>query len=240
MDLVLSRCGRAEPVDGAARRWPVGHSGGMTTERIDQETRLAKRIEAGLLAQELLDRGSWEVEATPEELQSLAEEGRRAKEELVLAHLGLVSVIAAEAARRARCAGYADLFQEGCVALHQAVLSYDWRKGPFGPYAGMWIRSGIKRVRPRRWAVLDETDLEDGAPVRALDRSVTQAGLAQVLQVIPAPQSRVLRLRSGWEGEPRTRQAVADELGLTVAKVRHLERMGLESVRREWELAEAA
>jgi len=203
------------------------------------EIQLAKRIEAGLYAQEMLDSGVPTPQATPEELRTLAEEGRQARDDLVLAHLGLVKVIAGEMSRRRR-APFADMFQEGCVAIQQAVMSYDWHKGPFGPYAGMWIRAAVRRIGPQGWVPIDDMEVEDSAPSRACDSSVDNEGLAQVLQLIPKSQRDVLRWRSGLDGEPRTRKDIADQLGLSIAKVRYLERTGLESVRNLWDEAEAA
>ncbi|MDR2930147.1 MAG: sigma-70 family RNA polymerase sigma factor [Propionibacteriaceae bacterium] len=211
----------------------------MNSEQAQREERLAKRIEAGLIAQELLDQGSWSVKASAEELETLAAEGRQARDDLVLAHLGLVTVIAAESHRR-RGVPFADLFQEGCVAIQQAVMSYDWRKGPFGPYAGLWIRSAVRRMAQRPWVPIEQVEVVDLAVGQSYERTVSRTGMAQILQVVPRAEREVLQLRSGWNGKPRTRQAVATELGLTVAKVRHLERSGLATVREQWELAEAA
>ena len=209
------------------------------SKHLDDEIRLAKRIEAGLLAQEILEGGTGSVMATTEELRALVEEGRQAKEDLIMAHLGLVRVIAAETSRIRRVP-FADLFQEGCVALQQAVMSYDWRKGAFGPYAGMWVRSTVRRVNTTNWMPIDQVEVEDPTPSQACDRSVTHDGLAQVLELIPSSQRKVLRLRTGWDGQPHSRRDVAVQLGMTVSKVRHLERVGLESMRRHWETLEAA
>jgi len=203
------------------------------------EIRLAKRIEAGLFAQEMIDSGLAAPLATAEELHTLAEEGRQARDELVLANLGLVKVIAGEMARRRR-ASFADLFQEGCVAIQQAVMSYDWHKGPFGPYAGMWVRAAVRKIGPQGWVPIDELEVEDCTPLRECESSVTNEGLAQVLQLIPASQRDVLRMRSGLDGEPRTRKDIADQMGLSISKVRYLERTGLESVKTLWDEAEAA
>ena len=203
------------------------------------EIRLAKRVEAGLLAQEILEGGAAHGTATVEELRILVEEGRQARDDLVLSHLGLVKVIAGEAARRRRTP-FADLFQEGCVAIQQAVMSYDWRKGPFGPYAGMWVRAAVRRAGPSGWVPIDGLEVEDPAPGHDPETSAVHEGLAQVLRMIPATQQEILRMRSGWDGQPCTRKEIASRMGLTVSKVRHLERVGLESVRTLWDVAEAA
>ena len=226
------------PVHRAHNRLWIGNSISMNVQQTD-ETRLAKRIEAGLFAQEMLDSGAPAALATDEELRTLVEEGMKARDDLVLAHLGLVKVIAGEMSRRRR-SSFADLFQEGCVALQQAVMSYDWHKGPFGPYAGMWIRAAVRRIGPQGWVPIDDVEVEDSAPAIECESSIDNEGLAQVLQLIPKSQRDVLRWRSGLDGEPRTRKDIADQLGLSIAKVRYLERTGLESVRTLWDEAEAA
>jgi len=212
---------------------------GMEMNRIEHETRLAKKIEAGLLAQDALDTGEWPAGATAAELRTLVAEGFQAKDDLVLGHLGLVSVIAAEASRQ-RAGQFSDLFQEGCVGIQQAVLTYDWRKGPFGPYAAMWIRTAVRRSWPRSWVPVENLEIPDAAPVTSIDRRITHDRLARVLQLIPPAERRVLRLRTGWQGERRTLHEIAGEMGLTVSKVRSLEKSGVELVRRCWELGEAA
>lgn len=204
----------------------------------EHEIKLAKRIEAGLLAQEMLEAGE-PGQASDEELTVLAEEGRQAKEELILSHLGLVKIIALESAKYGKVP-LADLFQEGCVGLQQAVMRYDWRKGPFGPYAGMWIRAAVRRTTSHGWVPIDEVEVEDHSVTHHHENTATHNGLAQVLQLVPAREREVLLLRSGWDGQPQSRKAIASNLGLTVAKVRNLEKAGIETMREQWELAVAA
>jgi RNA polymerase sigma factor (sigma-70 family) len=211
----------------------------MDTLRNQRENQLAKRIEAGLLAGELLGGQPWAVATTAEELQTLVDEGRAALEVLVLTHLGLVHVIAAEAARR-RQTPFRDVFQDGCVALQQAVMSYDWRKGPFGPYAGMWIRAAVRRKDPRAWVPLDQVELVDTAVVGALTHQETRQGLDRALATIPHYQGEVVRLRAGWQGRALSLRETAGQLGVSVAQVRLWERDGLQALRDRWRMADAA
>ena len=211
----------------------------MDYHQIDHDIMLAKRIEAGLIAQDILDGATNAVAATDDELQALAEQGRLARDELVLAHLGLVTIIAAESARFQKLP-FQDLFQEGCLALQQAVMSYDWRKGPFGTYAGMWIRAAVRRTAPRSWLPIERVEVEDAVNTQVLEQSMTRAGLARVLELIPRGERDVIRLRTGWGGKPMSRRDTAEQLGISVAKVRLLERTGIDLMRQHWELAEAA
>jgi len=219
-------------------------------ERPD-EIALAKRIEAGLLAQELLDRGgdpsptppgcgpqealSPPVASSREELAWLVAEGRSARDELIAAHLGLVGTIAGEVARRRRLP-FDDLFQEGCLALQEAVMRYDWRKGALGPYAAIWIRVVVRRYRAQNWQPIDQLDLEDRSIQDRLDRIDDRVALTAVLAYAPEQVARILKLRCGWEGKPQTRQQVGLSLGLTPATVRQIERDGLRQIRRQWGL----
>ncbi|GAB3888874.1 hypothetical protein GCM10027612_30180 [Microbispora bryophytorum subsp. camponoti] len=63
----------------------------------EQEVELAKRIEAGLFAEQLLDSGRREpkiADAADEELERIAISGRRAKDEFIQANLRLVVAVA--------------------------------------------------------------------------------------------------------------------------------------------------
>ncbi|MDR0417663.1 MAG: sigma-70 family RNA polymerase sigma factor [Propionibacteriaceae bacterium] len=222
-----------------------------------EETRLAKQIEAGLIAQGCLDGPAQRPAActgdkpvpsaagepaaggipTVEELQALARLGAAAKERMTLANIGLVRVIAAEVARR-RPIPAADLFQDGCVALEQALRRYDYRRGRFGPYAAFWIRSALRRVPAPAAAPLPD-DLVDEGPVRRIEGRVTRQALGRSLAGLPKDERRVVRLRHGWDGEPASLTQVAARLDLSIAKVRRLESQGLARLRRQW-LTEAA
>ena len=211
----------------------------MNTSPRAHEIDLAKKIEAGILAQEILEGPDPEKTAPRSELSALVEQGRLAKEELVLTHLGLARVIAAEVARQTSTP-FADLFQEGCLNLQQALMCYDHKKGPFGPYAAMWIRAGVRRAKSRPWAHLETDQIEDTYLTPIYDQSVTRTGLAQVLRQVPSAERQVLQWRTGWEGQPMTRKDIASRMGVTISRVRHLERRGLEFLRERWVEAEAA
>ncbi|MCL1923389.1 MAG: sigma-70 family RNA polymerase sigma factor [Propionibacteriaceae bacterium] len=216
-----------------------------TTTPIQPDKILAQRIEAGVLAQEALDQMNQGCSddhlecVTPEELVQLIEEGREAKNDLIMNHIGLVRVIAVEASRRSGVP-QADLFQEGCVALNQAVLKFDWRKGAFGPYAAMWVRAAVRRHRLKPWVPIEVVEVVDSGPDQCLEDGLVRDGLQRALDMIHPSQRRVLKLRTGWETHPYSRRDVALELGTTVAKVRCIEKSALEAMKTHWELAEAA
>jgi RNA polymerase sigma factor (sigma-70 family) len=103
------------------------------------EVDLARRIEAGLYAGHLIERGA----GTPE-LERVARDGQRAKDLLIRSNLRLVVA----AARRYSFRGLPllDVIQEGNLGLIRAVEKFDYRKGyKFSTYGMWWIRQAIER-----------------------------------------------------------------------------------------------
>ncbi|MGH3271058.1 MAG: RNA polymerase sigma factor [Trebonia sp.] len=112
----------------------------------EQEVELAKRIEAGLFAEEKLAEGS--LGLTPDQridLEWIAEDGRRAKNHLLEANLRLVVSLAKRYTGRGML--FLDLIQEGNLGLIRAVEKFDYTKGyKFSTYATWWIRQAITRA----------------------------------------------------------------------------------------------
>ena len=112
----------------------------------EQEVELAKRIEAGLFAEEKLaeGRGSLRPEARGD-LEWIADDGRRAKDHLLEANLRLVVSLAKRYTGRGML--FLDLIQEGNLGLIRAVEKFDYTKGyKFSTYATWWIRQAITRA----------------------------------------------------------------------------------------------
>jgi RNA polymerase primary sigma factor len=112
----------------------------------EQEVELAKRIEAGLFAEEKLGegRGSLHPEARVD-LEWIASDGRRAKNHLLEANLRLVVSLAKRYTGRGML--FLDLIQEGNLGLIRAVEKFDYTKGyKFSTYATWWIRQAITRA----------------------------------------------------------------------------------------------
>lgn len=115
------------------------------------EVELAKTIEAGLLAQRLLDegrigrrKGGAPNAASEAELRWLAEEGERAMQQFIQANLRLVVSIARKYGRSQM--PMLDLIQEGNTGLIRAVEKFDYAKGyKFSTYATWWVRQAITR-----------------------------------------------------------------------------------------------
>jgi RNA polymerase primary sigma factor len=112
----------------------------------EQEVELAKRIEAGLFAEERLASLGDDVEPKARrELQWIAQDGRRAKNHLLEANLRLVVSLAKRYTGRGML--FLDLIQEGNLGLIRAVEKFDYTKGyKFSTYATWWIRQAITRA----------------------------------------------------------------------------------------------
>ncbi|WP_246115498.1 RNA polymerase sigma factor [Trebonia kvetii] len=111
-----------------------------------QEVDLAKRIEAGLFAEEkLAEAGENLPNDVRLDLEWIAEDGRRAKDHLLEANLRLVVSLAKRYTGRGML--FLDLIQEGNLGLIRAVEKFDYVKGyKFSTYATWWIRQAITRA----------------------------------------------------------------------------------------------
>ena len=111
----------------------------------EQEVELAKRIEAGLFAEEMLNEGKKLDKKIRLDLEWIATDGRRAKNHLLEANLRLVVSLAKRYTGRGML--FLDLIQEGNLGLIRAVEKFDYTKGyKFSTYATWWIRQAITRA----------------------------------------------------------------------------------------------
>jgi len=111
----------------------------------EQEVELAKRIEAGLFAEEQLNAGGKMDMKLKRELWWIAQDGKNAKNHLLEANLRLVVSLAKRYTGRGML--FLDLIQEGNLGLIRAVEKFDYTKGfKFSTYATWWIRQAITRA----------------------------------------------------------------------------------------------
>lgn len=109
------------------------------------EVELAKRIEAGLFAEEKMATEKKIPAELARDLKWVVKDGQRAKSHLLEANLRLVVSLAKRYTGRGM--QFLDLIQEGNLGLIRAVEKFDYTKGyKFSTYATWWIRQAITRA----------------------------------------------------------------------------------------------
>jgi RNA polymerase primary sigma factor len=181
----------------------------------EQEVDLAKRIEAGTQAAELLaDLAAEAGGAIPlddpriRDLNRTVRDGDGARRELTQANLRLVVSIAKRHVGRGM--QLLDLVQEGNLGLMRAVEKFDYRKGfKFSTYATWWIRQAISR------------SIADQARTIRLPVHMVES-MNKVLRV----QRQMLQ---ELEREP-TIEELADRTGLLPERVREIQQISLDTL----------
>ena len=145
---------------------------------------------------------------------------------LVRRHEGLVHVVLRRQSRGG--VAYADLLQEGRIALWQAVLHFDPHRGTaFSTYAGVAVERRIWRAvarsnRPQGW--LPPTPPPD--PLEIAEEHLWHAQmsvvLAEAVSRLPDRLRQVIVAAYGLDGQPpRSLAAIGRAFGVTREAVRH-------------------
>ncbi|WRZ87090.1 RNA polymerase sigma factor [Streptomyces sp. NBC_01022] len=172
------------------------------------EVELARRVEAGLFAEERLARTPDPDTRLAVDLDRLVVMGRMAKRRLIEANLRLVVSVAKRYVGRGLT--MLDLVQEGNVGLIRAVEKFDYARGyKFSTYATWWIRQAMSRA------------LADQARTIRVPVHVVEL-INRVVRV----QRRMLQER-GYEPTP---EEVAEQLDLTPERVGEVLRLAQEPV----------
>lgn len=161
----------------------------------EDEARLARRIEAGLWAQRVLDSGLTRTDASDDELQVVLEQGKDAWQHFWLANLRMVHKVAAAEARMTGLA-FDDLFQEGCLALAASLQRFDYRRARFSTFAMQRIQHQVAEASACRLGALAIP------PSRAVRLRRVQAAATRLSQQL---------------GRDATAAEVADEFGKSIA-----------------------
>ena len=172
------------------------------------EVELAKRIEAGLFAEEKLGTETNLSREMLRDLKWVVKDGQRAKNHLLEANLRLVVSLAKRYTGRGM--QFLDLIQEGNLGLIRAVEKFDYTKGyKFSTYATWWIRQAITRAMA--------------------DQARTIRIPVHMVEVINK-LSRVQRQLLQDLGREPTPEELARELDMTPEKVVEVQKYGREPI----------
>ncbi|MCA1646493.1 MAG: sigma-70 family RNA polymerase sigma factor [Chloroflexi bacterium] len=108
------------------------------------EVALAQRMEAGRAAAKHLLSDEALEDSQRQQLESLRDDGERARRHLIESNLRLVVSVSRRYLNRGL--GFLDLVQEGNIGLQIGADKYDWRRGfRFSTYVYWWIRQAMTR-----------------------------------------------------------------------------------------------
>ena len=211
---------------------------------VEEERELARRIEAGVYAGYLV--ATDDRRHPRSALKRIIENGSRARETLFRANLRLVMKLAGKAVKRTGLP-LDDLFQEGCLALGEAIQHFDHTRGTrFSTLAHEYVSRALTRSAHTRCGSLDLVRPVDGGrrPIRFTDLDQAPSHLLACDGGFDAVElssmdfldllgvgGTVLKLRFGIGTACRTRSQAGAVLGMSATSVKRLEERALVEAR---------
>jgi RNA polymerase sigma factor (sigma-70 family) len=242
---VIARPRRAERAAGEDPdlvRFYLDEIGATPLLSAEQEVALAKRIEAGVYARQLLDeaaeRGGPRVgPRRRRELLDVVADGEGARDHMVRANLRLVVSVARKFS--GRDVPFLDIVQEGNLGLIRAVEKFDYARGyKFSTYATWWIRQSIQRGLGEisRTVRLPVHVVEELSRLNRLERTLGTAlgrdpTVAELAAELDIPEERVAELRLqnrvpvsldsavGEDGETPIADLIRDDDAMAAAEI---------------------
>ena len=209
-----------------------------------EETSLARQIEAGLYAEHLIVTGDRRYPYSA--LRRVIRAGAQAREQFFQANLRLVMKLAARSAHHPGLS-LDDLFQEGCLALGEAIRRFDYRRGTrFSTFAYEYISRTVNHAVRTHCGSLDLVRTAHGGrqPVRFTELDQAPPGLItcdggfdavdrssmDFLELL-GTAGLVLKLRFGIGTARRSREQAGELLGMSATSVKRLEERALNQAR---------
>ncbi|MDO5067422.1 MAG: sigma factor [Propionibacteriaceae bacterium] len=209
-----------------------------------EEVELFRTIEAATYAAHLLETGSGSWDSA--DLQAMVEAGLQARHRLFTANLRLVMKIAAAEARLSGIE-LEELFQEGCLALGEAIPRFDQRRGTrfstlIHRYVTRAVRQRSLHGRISMELVRHHSGRREQVRWTSLERlpqeyTATDGGMEEVerpcweLLDLLGQAGWVLRKRYGIGTRPTTRTVLSRTLGVSPSTVRRLEETGIQAAK---------
>ena len=210
----------------------------------EEERELARKIEAGVYATHLV--ATDDRRHPRSALKRIIENGSHARETLFRANLRLVMKLTGKAVKRTGLP-LDDLFQEGCLALGEAIQHFDHTRGTrFSTLAHEYVSRALARSAYTRCGSLDLVRPVNGSrrPILFTDLDQAPSHLLSCEGGFDAVElssmdfldllgvgGTVLKLRFGIGTACRTRSQTGAVLGMSATSVKRLEERALAEAR---------
>ena len=148
--------------------------------------------------------------------------------ELLLQHRKLVVTVVRRQWKGDRAA-FADLVQEGNLALWRAIMGFDHRRGvAFSTYAWRAIERAVwqavaRAERPEGWLPLPEPEEPAAVVAARYDAAVVKGAVVRAVGCLPPRLAGIMTALYGLDGQPaQTLRSAGIQYGLSKERIRQL------------------